>query len=670
MLIFDQIRRGDRSLQTLAVVFLAGMLTLLGGLWYVQVVSAKKYRASLEVQAFRTVRVPAMRGKIMDRHGEVLVENQPSYNVALYLEELSRRFRTQFLALRKEFLRQHPERSRATPEESAALERHARFLVVNEITRQVGTALQLPLELDERRFNHHFGNMRALPLLLLTNLGPQQIAFFVERAANLPGVDLEIQPVRVYTRGPLAAHLIGHLKRFEGDTEDPDEPNFTYRLPDLKGEFGVEAAFDSELRGKPGVKSILVNNLNYRQSETVWTPADPGENVVLTLDAEIQRSADAAMRAGFQGTNTRGAVIVMDADAGDILAMSSAPSFDPNAFIDGITDDEWQRLNAPALRPMFNRATFGVYAPGSIFKIVVGLAALEHGLDPAATYKVQADPAKAGHGCIFIGRRKIEDTAPPGEYDFRQAFLKSSNAYFIHQGMAVGLDAIVAIGARLHLGERFGLPFRQEASGSLPTPAWIREQRTGWSAGDTANLCIGQGDIAVTPLQMAVMTASIVNGGKVLWPRFVERIEPQDPLTDEQPRQFPKAQIRDQLGVNPKNLQIIREGMYADTEDSGATAFAAFHERDKRTPILDFRVGGKTGTAQVTQGKRVIDHITWFTSFGECRGRTYVVVVMIESAGSGGGSCAPVAAEVYRTIRKRALNPPPLRSPGTSLAGI
>jgi penicillin-binding protein 2 len=669
MLVFDQIRRGDRSLQTLALVFLAGMLTLLGGLWYVQVVSAKKYRASLEVQAFRTVRVPAMRGKILDRHGAVLVENQPSYNVALYLEELSRRFRVQFLALRKEFLRQNPGRNRLAPGESGALERHARFLVVNEITRQVGTALQLPLELDERRFNFHFGNMRALPLMLLTNLGPQQIALFVERAANLPGVDLEIQPVRVYTQGPLASHLIGHLKRFEGDTEDPDEPNFTYRLPDLKGEFGVEAAFDSELRGKPGVKSILVNNLNYRQSETVWTPADPGENVVLTLDAEIQRTADAAMRSGFQGTNTRGAVIVMDAHAGDILAMTSSPAFDPNAFIDGITDEEWQRLNVPALRPMFNRATYGVYAPGSIFKIVVGLAALEHGLDPSASYRVQADPSKPGHGCIYVGRRKIEDTAPPGEYDFRRAFLKSSNAYFIHQGLAVGLDRIVAMGAKLHLGERFGLPFRQESSGTLPTAAWIREERTGWSPGDTANLCIGQGDIAVTPLQMAVMTAAIVNGGKVLWPRFVERIEPQDPLSAASRRHFPSGQVRDQLPVSPRNLQIIREGMFADTEDAEATAFAAFHERDKRTPVLDFRVGGKTGTAQVTQGKRVVDHITWFTSFGECRGRTYVVVVMIESAGSGGGSCAPVAADVYRTIRKRALNPPVPRHPGPALAG-
>ena len=629
MLIFDQIKRGDRSIQTLAVVILAGMLLLLGGLWYVQVVSAGKYRASLEVQAFRTVRVPAMRGKILDRNGVVLVENQPSYNVAVYLEELSRRFRTQYGALRKEYFRQNPGVARLTPEDTSALERHARFLVVSEITRQVGNALQLPLELDERRFNHHFGNMRALPLPLLTNLGPQQIALFIERAANLPGVDLDIQPVRVYLKDRLASHLVGHLKRFEGDPEDPDEPNFTYRLTDYKGEFGIEAAFDTELRGRPGVKSILVNNLNYRQSETAWAPSEPGQNVVMTLDAEIQRTAETALRAGFQGTNTRGAAIVMDAHTGDILAMASAPSFDPNVFIDGVTAEEWSRLNDPVLRPMFNRATFGVYAPGSIFKILIGLAALEKGLDPDAVFQVKLNP-KTGKSAIFVGRRAIEDLAPPGDYNFHRAFLKSSNSYFIHQGLEVGLDAIVALGSRLHLGERFGLPFRQEASGTLPTAAWIREQGIGWSQGDTANICIGQGNIAVTPLQMAVMTAAMVNGGKVLWPRFVERIEPQDPLLDEAPRTFPSAQVRDQLGVNPRNLQIIRKGMYADTEDPEATAFAAFHERDRRTPILpDMHVGGKTGTAQVTQGKRVTDHITWFTSFGEYRGHTYVVVVMI-----------------------------------------
>ena len=669
MLIFDQIRRGDRSLQALAVAILAGMLVLLAGLWFVQVVSAGRYRASLEVQAFRTVRVPAMRGKIMDRHGTVLVENQPSYNVAVYLEELSRRFRAQYSALRKEFLRQNAGRTRLTPSEIATLERHARFQVVNEITRQVGHALQLPLELDERRFHHHFNNMRALPLTLLTNLGPQQIALFIERAANLPGVDLDIRPVRVYTRGTLAAHLIGHLKRYEGDVDDPEEPNFTYRLPDFKGEIGVEAAYDTELSGKPGVKSILVNNLNYRQSETTWTPAEPGENVVVTLDAGIQAAAEAALRKGFQGTNTRGAAIVMEAHSGDVLALASSPPFNPNDFVDGISQEEWGRLNDQVLRPMFNRATFGVYAPGSIFKIVIGLVALEQGLDPDAIYRVAPHRSKIGRGCIFIGRREIEDLAPPGDYDFRRAFLKSSNAYFVHHGTQMGLEAIVAMGSRLHLGERFGLPFRQESSGHLPTAAWIRENRGGWTTGDTANLCMGQGDIGVTPLQMAVMTAAIANGGQVMWPRFVDRIEPQDPLLGDVPRILPIGQVRGLLEVQPRNLQIIRDGMYADTEDPEATAFKAFHEPNRRTPIFpEFRVGGKTGTAQVTQGQRVVDHITWFTSFAEYRGRTYTVVVMIESASSGGGSCAPVAAEIYRAIRKHAL--PPGERPSTLAARL
>lgn len=668
MLIFDQIKRGDRSLQSISLTVLAGMLLLLGGLWYVQVVSTARYRASLEVQAFRTVRVPAVRGRILDRHGTVLVENQPSYNVAVYLEELSRRFRSQYLALRREVFRRDPNRGPLKPDESATLERHARFLVVNEVTRLVGNALQLPLELDERRFNHHFSNMRALPMLLLTNLGPQHIAQFVEKASNLPGVDLEIQPVRVYTKGSLAAHLIGHLKRFEGDVEDPEEPSFTYRLPDYKGELGVESAYDTELRGKPGVRSILVNNLNYRQSETVWSPSEPGANIILTIDSEIQRTAEAALRSGFQGTNTRGAAIVMEANSGDVLAMVSAPTFNPNQFVDGLSTEEWQMLNDPTLRPMFNRATFGVYAPGSIFKILVGLAALEHGLDPGSIHRVEPDLQKPGHGCIYVGKRKIEDTAPPGDYDFRRAFLKSSNSYFIHHGMEVGLDGIVALGKKLHLGERFGLPFRQDAAGVLPTPAWIVDQKIGWSGGDTANICIGQGNVTVTPLQMAVMTAAIANGGKVLWPRFVDRIEQQDPLLEEAPRVLPSGRIRDQLEVHPRNLQIIRASMYADTEDPEGTAFVPFHERDRRTLMFpDMHIGGKTGTAQVTQGKRVIDHITWFTSFAEYRGRTFVVVVMIESASSGGGSCAPVAAEIYRTIRKRSISPPPPRPASLAL---
>lgn len=663
MLILDQIKRGDHALRAIALVVLSGMLLLLGGLWHLQIASASQYRASLETQAFRTVRVPAMRGKILDRSGIVLAENQPSYNVAVYLEELSPSFRSQYRALRREFLRQNPGRSRLSTAEDAALSRHARFQVVQDITRQVGNALQLPLQLDERRFHHHFNNMRALPLTLLTNLGPQHIALFIERAAHLPAVDLDIRPVRVYPHGPLAAHLLGHLKRHEGDLDSPEEPNFTYRLPDYKGELGVEAAYDDDLRGRPGVKSILVNNLNYRQSETVWAPSEPGDHLILTLDTHLQRAAESALHHSPQGTNSRAAVIVMEANSGDILALASTPAFDPNQFVDGITQEEWANLNNPDLRPMFNRATFGVYAPGSIFKIIVGLAALHHGLDPDATYRVEPDPTRVGRGCIFIGRRKIEDTAPPGDYDFRRAFLKSSNAYFIHQGTQLGLQPIVNLAAQFHLGERFGLPFRQEAPGTLPTPAWIREHRGGWSTGDTANLCIGQGDVGVTPLQMAVMTAAIANGGRVLWPRFVERIEPQDPLLDRPVRTPPTAQVRTQLSVETRHLDIIREGMFADTEDPEATAFRAFHEPNRRTPRFpDLRVGGKTGTAQVTQGRRVIDHITWFTSFADYRELTYVVVVMIESGSSGGGSCAPIAAEVYQAIRQRPPSPP---SPAT-----
>lgn len=622
MLIFDQLKKNDPQLRTLTWSVLVGMAILLAGLWYVQVISYRRHSENQKAQSFRTVRIPAIRGKILDRNKTPLAENQASYNVSLYLDELRQQFK-------EEWRRTRPA-ARLKRSERLVLEAQSRYRVVSNIIERLSASLQLPLDLPFSAFMRHYTNQLALPLPVMADLNPVQVARFEELSNNPPGLDLEIQPYRVYPHRSTAAHLIGFLTK-DNSSAEGEEAFFNFRLPDYRGRVGIEGEYDQKLRGKAGMKSVLVNSLGYRQSENIWTPAEPGKNVILTIDLAIQQAAEAALQAA--GSGVRGAVVVLDPRNGDLLALASAPSFDPNSFIPGIGREEYEKLTDPKLRPQINRAIQENYAPGSIFKIVVGLACLEAGLN---TNEVISNP-----GYIYVGRRSINDLAKPGEYNFRRAFLKSSNTYFITNGLKAGADNILRLGERLHLGELTGLPTGQEVPGFLPKP---KNGRGAWFDGETANFCIGQGSIDVTPLQMAIMTAAIANGGKVLWPRLVDRIEPQDSNTGEGVVTNAHTRIRNDLGVNPRNLEIIREAMLADVEDREGTGRAA--------AVPGMRICGKTGTAQVTNSRnQVVDHITWFVSFAPYENPRYVVVAMVESGLSGGGTCGPIAQKIYRALQ-------------------
>src|SRR5205823_3762090 len=250
-----------------------------------------------------------------------------------------------------------------------------------------------------------------------------------------------------------------------------------------------------------------------------------------TSDVAIQRSTYRDI------ASERGSAYDLDTQNGDNLALVSSPAYDPNVYIPQLTPEENRKLNDETLRPQVNRATQDNYRPGSVFKIVVALACLEAGLDPEEKIKNLPNPVDSAHGHIVVRGRTVKDTAPPGEYDFRRAFIRSCNTYFITNGLRYGVQNIARIGERLHLGERTGLPTRQEVAGRFPT---LQTMKRGWSQGESANLCIGQGAIDVTPLQMTVMIGAIANGGKELWPRLVDRIEPQGPFVNEVTITFPR----------------------------------------------------------------------------------------------------------------------------------
>lgn len=666
MLIFDQLKKNDPQLRLLVLAVVCGFVILLGGLWWVQIVCANEFRANLETQSFRSVRVPAVRGKILDRNGVVLADNRPTYNLNLYIEELRKDFQQSFdneirrvkkelgAAATEEKKRLNrkltaPERKKfiLTYEQRVEIGRRTRYKVVSDYLENFSRQTQQVIRVSEADFTAHYANALWMPLPVLENLNSNQIARVEEQNLNPALLDVEAQPTRFYPFNTTAAHMLGQLEREkEGSSQKDEQAFFNYRFPDYRGRVGIEAAFDATLRGKAGAKSVLVNSLSFRQTETILSPAEAGTNVVLTIDLQIQQAAERAMaRLGPHSASTRGAVVVMDVQNGDVLAMVSSPVFDPNVFIRKKSPDEWNRLNDPKLRPLINRATQENYAPGSIFKPIVGLACLEAGMNPKEEIYNAPNPADPAHGHITLGKRTIKDLSLPGKYDFRRAIVKSSNTYFITNGLRyAGIKKIVAIGQKLHLGERMDLPTRQETAGIFP--GLKRVESKSWRDGDTANVCIGQGEVSVTPLQIAVAYSAIANGGKVFWPRLIQRIEPQDILLNGKAVAFGNSRVRDNLGVSARNMKDLHDAMLAETEDAEGTGKAAV--------VPGLRICGKTGTAQVQDAhNRVVDETVWFASFAPYENPKYAVVVMVESGSSGGGTCAPIAREIYQAIQKR-----------------
>ena len=666
MFVFDQLRSKDIPIRVMTAFILCCMLLLTVNLWRLQVASGEDYRVRQENQSVRAVRLPATRGRILDSNQQPLAVNRLRFDVHMYIDELRPLFYTHYMRLK--------DGRKLRRAEQDELGRTARYQVVSNLTMQVSLRLGQPLVLDEEKFHTHYYKRRYTPMAVMQDLSPGQVARFVEQIHAVPGVDLSVNPVRTYPNGDMAFHTLGYLRLDDDpDTGDDIPFRFRYRLPDYVGVDGLEGVYDELLRGEAGAKTIRVNNISYRTSEEVWEWPESGYNIVLSLDRDIQLAAEAALQAN--GPETRGAVVVMDPRTGDLLSLVSLPGFDSNKFISGFSREEITRLNDSRLNRWLNRATGsgGVsYPPGSIFKLISAVAYLEEGL---------IDPAEKVYNPGYFRDSKLypnyelDDTAPPGDYDFIRAFKRSSNTYFIHHALKPnGQTDQWRQGKRILLdwGNRFRLGQKTLASlpGDLPSP--IREsggyfpardnklkkrnqfgEKVGWAAGDVGNLCIGQGEITVTPLQMAVMTSAVANGGKVLQPRLVKRIDSQRAFGQAQNRVIP-VEVLDDLHLKPETVALMHKAMLADVADRDGSGRAA------RVPGM--AIGGKTGTAQkkVPTGKydprsgvRLFrtDHVTWFVSFAPVESPRYAVVVMVESGESGGTTCAPIAGRIYRAIR-------------------
>lgn len=620
-------RSNEFRLGVLALLMLACFALLIGRLWYVQVARGAEYTARIRNNSQVTVRLPAVRGEILDRNGIPLAQNRASNAVEFYLPDMVRDYRTRFGTVPKHTYRTTVRGMMTEKSEPDIVK------IVNETVMPRLAELGLARDYNANQLRIHFRNNTEVPYTYIEDLDFETMARFAENDIGLAGVNVTVRPVRNYVFGALASHLLGYVG-VPDEIDKEEAANFNFYQPDAEGKAQIEQALDSELRGTAGARILQRNAKGVIEGEIRRDPPVSGNNVHLTLDARIQYIAEKALRAVG-----RAAAVVIDPNNGDILAMASVPSYDPNSFIPAIATADWNALIGDSTDPLINRA-LSAYAPGSTYKIPTALAGLRAGLD---------DAHLNCSGGVQYGNKVMacwiaSKNGAHGTLDLENSIRVSCNAYFYQFGNKAGIDQIVATGHMLGLGEKSGLPLTGEAPGILPGPAWLQANypRERWTSGHTANVSIGQGFVLATPLQMAMVSATVANGGMSYYPRLVDKVVAPDGTVV---RQEP-VKIRANLaegGILPQKLEIVRRGMWDVVNRGGGTAASA--------RIKNYEVAGKTGTAQFWRGK-VKDNHTWFIAFAPYQNPRYAVAVIVQGAQSGGGVAAPIAAKILSDIFK------------------
>jgi penicillin-binding protein 2 len=638
-------------LSVLGMVAFALFASLFARLYDLQVVGASEFQVQAEANRVREVLVPAPRGRIFDRNGKVIVDNKIDVVVAVD--------RSEFNALGED-------------EGLVLLTR-----LSDELSR-VGKPTT-PDRLRDRINNQKFSRYAPVPV---SQGVPEQLKIYLEEhAAEFPSVIVQRTTVRFYPYGPLAANVVGYVAKIndaevaaaeeaaEAGTAGPKP----YNLNDDVGRTGVERAYEEHLRGTPGRRQIEVDADGNPVRVISETLPQPGSDVHLTIDIDVQAVAqqrleqalDAARKRPPRPGNApnqgqRGAAVVEDPNNGQIIAMASYPTYDVSRFVDGIDNAEWAYLQDPANEyPLNNWAIQGLWASGSTFKLFVGYGALKSGLMAPDTvffdrggYQI---PGCTGPRCY---RNNAGSTAY-GRITIDRALTVSSDAYFYNVGAQFylqqdrfgGEESMQQYLSPWGIGQKTGIPLVEESSGRLPTPQWRREYCAqndcdpDWHAGDNVNLAVGQGDMVLTPLQLANGYATFANGGTRYIPQIAASIDPPGDDTAAQPV---AAEVAAQVDLPPEIRQPLLDGL-RNVPISG-TAVSAFSGFDMEA----FPIAGKTGTAQVMNKADT----AVFSAFGPVDAPKYVVTVLMEESGFGGSNAAPVARAVFDVLSGQVPKPP------------
>ena len=583
------LRHIQRRLLVLRLGVVAIFAILLIRVWYIQIVKGEEYAILSEQNRVRMVYLKPPRGLIYDRHHNLLANNVPSFNLYAVLDDIDdrQRFRvalSELIGMREDSVR-------------VAIERH-------ETPR--------------------------VPLKLKEGLTLKEVAAIESNLTRLPGVVIQAETKRSYPQGRVAAHVIGYVG--EVSTDDLKEEQFQNLVPDsVVGKYGVELEYDRVLRGHMGRKTIEVDARGHEQRTVQIKEPVPGDNLHLTIDLPLQLLAEDLLR------NSDGVIIALDPRNGDVLALASHPTFDPNILSRGLTMSRWNQIRYDPRKPMTNRATQGQYPPGSVFKLVVAAAGLESG------ETVQSTPVKC-RGKFQIGNHIFRDWKAEGHglVDMHAGLVHSCDIYFYVLGHQLGIDEIAHYAMQFGLGRRTRIDLPAEKPGVVPSREWKKRVfGEPWYPGETISVAIGQGYVAVTPLQMAMLIGTIANNGVQYRPRVVRQLEERHvgKYISIEPLRSGKAPIR------PEALVTLREAL-RDVVVSGT---------GRQAQLPDIAISGKTGTAQVASLDNVVsggevphalrDH-AWFVAFAPSDDPQIAVAVIVEHMGKGGTIAAPIARAI------------------------
>lgn len=606
---------------------LLGFSGLVFRLWYVQIARGAEYTARIGNRSQVSVRIPAVRGEILDRNGVKLVENRASFEVDFYLPDMVRAYRES-----KGSLPMVSYRGRVHNMPRDLKEADVVKIVSEEVIPRL-EELGVAEDYNANALQIHYRTNQEVPYSYRQDLEFGQMAVFSEKNLGLPGVNVTVKPVRWYVYGSLAAHLLGYVGMPNDFDKLPDLKNFNFYEPDMEGKAQVELYMNEYLKGQPGARILQRNVKGVIEGEVNRKEPMQGNNVFLTIDARIQYFAEQALRAVG-----RGAAVVVNPQNGDILAMASVPSYDPNVFIPSIPSLDWKELTNDETNPLLNRA-ISAYAPGSTYKIPVALAGLRAGVGNR-TFTCSGGVT---YGDKYMKCWIADKGGSHGTLGLSDAIKHSCNAFFYQYGNAATIEQIDAVGNMLGLGQKSGIPLSGEAPGVLPGKEWLASinPQARWTSGLTANTSIGQGDVLATPLQMAMVASAVANGGTVYYPRLIDRVIAQDGTVVAQDPARVRSNLITDAGLTAEQIEKVRRGMWKVVNEGGGTA--------GRARIKDFEVAGKTGTAQFTRSG-VKDNHTWFISFAPYEDPRYAVVTFVQGAKSGGGVSAPIAAKILEDI--------------------
>lgn len=607
----------------LGITVLVLLAALLVRLWTMQVLAGESFAAQAENNRVRELSVSAPRGSIYDRDGRPLVTNRAA--LAVSIDPADAEVRS--LLVRHQSSSKDDDPTRKEIQEA-----------FGEVATMLGMSTQ---EVWEKVSDTRVEALR--PRVIAIDVPIDTVSQLAERQTEFPSVRVDEIPVREYPNGELAAHVLGYTGEISEEGLAQADPLRGYELGDIVGKTGVEAQYESVLQGDKGWRLIEVNASGAPQRVVKEQAAVPGRDIVLTLDLEVQQVAEQALADAIDEAHRQdypkaaaGAAVVLDVKTGGVVAMASAPTFDPTQFLGGISQAEWDALTSEGSEyPLHNRAVMGAYPAASTFKAVSGLAGLEYGITyENKTYYCAGKWTemgeqwpkwcwkRTGHGTISF-RTGVEESCDTVFYEIGYEFYKRRQ------------EELQAFSRSMGLGAKTGIDLPGEVSGRIPDAAWKEEfnrdypEYQMWLPGDTVNMVIGQGDMLVTPLQMAAVYAAIGNDGVTMQPHVLASVMDSEGGTA---RAFEPVVIADP-GIDPANLAVMHRALVDVTEEgTGAGAFRGFGAT----------VAGKTGTAEV-YGK---DDYAWFCAYAPAEDPQYAVAIVIEQGGHGGSTAGPAARQI------------------------